>query len=106
MSIRSPSKEICTMRQKADPVEVVTRFIEDVINGGKFELVDEIWAKDMAWHGGSLGEFHGLEEWKAFNAASGAGSFIGMHLEIKDVVASGEKASPGVSAPRALALRR
>jgi len=52
------------MNRTASPVAVVTRFIEDVINGGKFDLVEELWAKDTAWHGGSLGEFHGLEEWK------------------------------------------
>ena len=44
------------MNRTASPVAVVTRFMEDVINGGKFALVEELWAKDMAWHGGSLGD--------------------------------------------------
>jgi hypothetical protein len=36
------------MNRTASSVAVVTRFIEDVINGGKFDLVKEPWAKDMA----------------------------------------------------------
>lgn len=35
------------MNRTASPVAVVTRFIEDVINGGKSDLVEELWAKDM-----------------------------------------------------------
>ncbi len=73
------------------PVAVVTRFLEEVVNGGDFALVDELWAEEMAWHGGSLGEFNGREEWKAFSAAAGVGAFTDMHLEIEDVVADGEK---------------
>ncbi len=73
------------------PVEVVIRFLQEVVNGGNFALVDELWAEDMAWHGGSLGEFHCREAWKAFNAAGGVGSFTDMHLDVKDVVADGDK---------------
>lgn len=76
---------------RLSPVEVVTQFLEDVVNGGNFALVDELWAEDMSWHGGSLGEFSSLEEWKAFNAADGVGAFTDMHLDIKDVIADGDK---------------
>jgi hypothetical protein len=49
-------------------VAVVRRFIDEVINGGQLDLVDELWSKDLDWHGGSLGEIHGLASYKAFFA--------------------------------------
>ncbi len=73
------------------PVAAVTRFLEEVVNGGNFALIDELWAEDGAWHGGSLGEFNGREEFKAFNAANGVGAFTDIRLDIKDVVADGDK---------------
>jgi steroid delta-isomerase-like uncharacterized protein len=74
----------------AAPVEVVTRFLDDVINGGAFELIDELWAADMAWHGGSLGEYHGREQWKAINTHA-ATAFTDMHLTVHDIVTEAEK---------------
>ena len=72
-------------------VAVVRRFIEEVINGGQIDLVDELWAKDLAWHGGSLGEIHGLSSYKGFLRAAAKGAFSGMHLTVHDVVAANGK---------------
>jgi steroid delta-isomerase-like uncharacterized protein len=72
-------------------VGVVRRFIEEVINGGRLELVDELWSEDLAWYGGSLGEIHGLAAYKAFLGASTKGAFSRMHLTIHDVVAADGK---------------
>ncbi|MEU9012213.1 nuclear transport factor 2 family protein [Streptomyces sp. NPDC048479] len=69
----------------------VRRFLDEVVNGGDVALVDELWAQDMSWHGGSIGEYRGLEDWKASLASSGVGSFTGMHLDIKEVIANGDK---------------
>jgi hypothetical protein len=67
-------------------VAVVRRFIDEVINGGQLDLVDELWSKDLDWHGGSLGETHGLASYKAFPRAAAEGAFSGMHLTVHDVV--------------------
>jgi hypothetical protein len=63
-------------------VAVVRRFIDEVINGGQLDLVDELWSKDLDWHGGSLGEIHGLASYKAFLRAAAEGAFSGMHLTV------------------------
>ena len=70
---------------------VVRRFIDEVINGGRLELVDELWSKDLAWHGGSLGELRGLEAYKTFLGAAASGAFSGMHLAVHDIVAADGK---------------
>jgi limonene-1,2-epoxide hydrolase len=72
-------------------VAVVRRFIDEVINGGQLDLVDELWSKDLEWHGGSLGEIHGLASYKAFLRAAAEGAFSGMHLTVHDVVAADGK---------------
>jgi predicted ester cyclase len=72
------------------PVEVVTRFLEEVVNHGDAALIDELWASDMEWHGGSLGEFYSRDEWKALSAGV-AQAFADMHLTVRDIVAEGEK---------------
>ena len=79
-----------TADQSAD-VAVVRRFIEEVINGGRLDLVDDLWSQDLVWHGGSLGEIHGLPAYKAFLRASTKGAFSGMQLTIHDVIAADGK---------------
>ena len=58
-------------------VVVVRRFIDEVINGRQLDLVDELWSKDLVWHGGSLGEIHGLASYKAFLRAAADGALAG-----------------------------
>jgi predicted ester cyclase len=72
-------------------VAIVRRFIDEVINGGQLDLVDALWSEDLAWHGGSLGEIHGLASYKAFLRAAAEGAFSGMHLTVHDVVAADGK---------------
>ncbi len=72
-------------------VAVVRRFLTEVVNGGHIDLVDELWTPDMLWHAASMGEVHGSEAFKAALRASVGGSFTGMKLEIKDIVAGGDK---------------
>lgn len=49
----------------ADNETIVKRFIEEVLNSGNLDRINEFWAPDMTWHGGSLGEVHGIENYTA-----------------------------------------
>lgn len=70
---------------------VVTRFLTEVVNGSRFELIDQLWAPDLLWHGGSLGEVRGISAYRKMMEASVGGAFTGMRLDIKDVIDSGDK---------------
>lgn len=70
-----------------DPTSVVLRFVDEVINGGDLALVDELWAHDLRWHAGSLGEVSGIAAYKAQLAAAVDGAFRGMRLRVHDVIA-------------------
>ncbi len=72
-------------------IAIVREFLEKVVNGSQFELVKKLWAPDMVWHGGSLGDIKGLAAYQKTLEASVTGSFTGMHLNIKDIVASGDR---------------
>ncbi|MEK8174525.1 ester cyclase [Streptomyces sp. M19] len=66
---------------------VVHRFVEDVLNQGMYELLDELWDRDLVWRGGSLGEVHGLDAYRDMLEASARGAFTGMRLTIHQTVA-------------------
>ncbi|WP_126306779.1 ester cyclase [Methylomusa anaerophila] len=72
-------------------ITIVKRFLAEVVNGGNLDIIDEFWAANMVWRGGSLGEIHGLEDYKRSMKASVGGAFTEMYLDIKDVIASGDK---------------
>ncbi|MFI1252445.1 SDR family NAD(P)-dependent oxidoreductase [Streptomyces netropsis] len=74
----------------ARPVAVVRRHLDEVVNGGYHDLVDELWAEDLHCHGGSLGDFHGRDAWKTFLGAN-TDALADLCLDVKDVVASGDK---------------
>lgn len=75
----------------AGNIAVVTRFLTEVVNGGRIDIVDQLWARDMVWRGASMGEVHGIEAFRKGLEASVGGGFSGMHLDIKDIVADGDK---------------
>jgi predicted ester cyclase len=77
--------------EEAQNIAVVRHFIDGAINGGDAGVIDETWAPDMTWHGGSMGDLHGLDAYKAFFDASASGAWKDMHLEIHDVIAQDEK---------------
>ena len=74
-----------------EPVATVRRFLDDVVNGGRLDAIDELCAPELTWHGGSLGTFHSRAEWKASVMAEATAAFTGMHLTVEDIVAGGEK---------------
>jgi predicted ester cyclase len=69
----------------------VRRFIDGAVNGGDPAVIDETWAKDMTWHGGSMGTIEGRDAYKEFVAANASGAFADMRLEVHEVVAAGDK---------------
>src|SRR5262245_5764883 len=77
--------------QEEQNVAVVKRFIDGAINRGNLDVVDETWAEDMTWDGGSLGSYKSRDAYKAFFAANSTGSFADMYLDVQDVVAQGDK---------------
>jgi predicted ester cyclase len=81
----------CGGTKASSPEAVVRRFIEQVVNGGNLDVLDETWAQDMEWHGGSIGDIYGLPAHKEFAAANASGAFAGMHLDVKEVITSGDK---------------
>jgi steroid delta-isomerase-like uncharacterized protein len=72
-------------------VAVVRRFIDGAINGRDLDVIDETWADDLLWSGGSLGTYSGREAFKAFAGANASGAWEDMRLEIYEVIADDEK---------------
>ena len=78
-------------QQASRPETVVRRFIDEVVNGGNLDLLPELWTDDLAWHGGSMGDIHGLPAYRDYMADNTSGAFTGMHLDIKEIIATGSK---------------
>jgi predicted ester cyclase len=72
-------------------VQVVKRFIDEVINKNRLELIGELWAPDMVWRGGSLGEVVGIEAYAKMRAGTKRGRFEGLDLEILDIFTKDDK---------------
>jgi predicted ester cyclase len=70
----------------AAPAAVVRRFIDEVVNGGDVSAADDLWAPDLVWHGGSMGDVHGLDAFREHLRANAGGAFTGMHLTIDDLI--------------------
>jgi len=75
----------------AQNIKIVRRFIDEVINGGQIDMIPQLWSKDMVWHGGSMGEIKGLNNYENFARAAIGGAFSNMHLKVLDVVAANDK---------------
>jgi predicted ester cyclase len=72
-------------------VAIVRRFIDGWVNGGDLDAIDQTWADDMTWHGGSLGTYQGRDAFKQFTQTNAAGAFANMHLEIHELIAHDDK---------------
>jgi acetyl esterase len=75
----------------ATPSAVVRRFIDKVVNGGDVDAVGDLWADDLVWHGGSMGDVHGIEAFRQHLKANASGAFTGMHLQIDDLIEAEDK---------------
>ena len=72
-------------------VAIVRRFIDSWVNGRDPDVIEQTWADDMAWHGGSLGTYQGRDAFTQFTATNAAGAFADMHLEIHELIAHDDK---------------
>ena len=79
------------MTREERNIAVVRQFIDGAINGRDLAVVDETWADDMTWHGGSLGTYESKTAFLEFAKANAGGAWQDMHLEIHDTIASGDQ---------------
>ncbi|MFM9927588.1 ester cyclase [Variovorax sp. H27-G14] len=70
---------------------IARRFFDEVVNGGNSALIDELLTPGYVFHGGSLGDYIGLDAYKAFLAANGPGAFTGIHLAISRIIPQGDE---------------
>jgi len=70
---------------------IVLRFVNEVINKKRFELIDELWAQNMTWHGGSAGDVYGIENYKKMLIGAAGSSFSDMLLQVKDILVADDK---------------
>jgi predicted ester cyclase len=80
-----------SINNSEDNKAVVMRFVSEVINNKNFELIDDLWSETMVWHGGSLGEVYGIDNYKKMISAAAKGAFSNMLLQVKDVIAVDDK---------------
>jgi acetyl esterase len=75
-----------------EPATVVRRFIDEIVNGGGGDVgaLGDLWTDDLAWHGGSMGDIHGLDAFRDYLTANAAGAFTGMHLRVDDLISAGD----------------
>lgn len=69
---------------------VVRTFLDEVVTGGKLELLDELWTQDMLWSDGTT-TIRGLENFKKVLGAVKEKTFENMQLNIQDVITSENK---------------
>ena len=70
---------------------IVRRYVQEVVNEGKIELIDSIFAKELAFH---LPNFKGpLRGREIFRQLIGQTRIVfpDMHMEIEDILAEGDK---------------
>jgi predicted ester cyclase len=70
--------DVCDRVDARDPESVVRRLIDEVLNGGQLEVIDELYTPEMA---------RGARRW----IAPFLGSFPDAEMEIVDLIAEGEK---------------
>ncbi|WP_329127154.1 ester cyclase [Streptomyces sp. NBC_01465] len=72
-----------------DNIAIVQGFLDNVVNKGDLSVLNTYWTQDMIWRGGSLGEHHGLDEYRVFAEANATGAFSGMNLQVHQFLADG-----------------
>jgi steroid delta-isomerase-like uncharacterized protein len=69
---------------------VVRRFLDEVISNGNMAALDETCAPDLVWHGGSVGEFRSLEEFK-HGVSPFFSAFPDLRVTVDDLLSEGDK---------------
>lgn len=75
----------------SENIDLVKSFVNEVINKGNIDLVDEIWTEDMQWHSAGMPDTKGRKAYKQQLTDAVNGAFTDMHLDIIDIVADKEK---------------
>jgi steroid delta-isomerase-like uncharacterized protein len=70
---------------------VVRCHIDEILNNGRLDLLDELWAPDLVWQGGSLGDIHGIADYRRMLAARATDAFPDLRLNVHDMIAAGAK---------------
>ena len=78
-------------RNEEHNIAVVQRFIDQAVNGRDPSIIDETWSDDLIWQGGSLGTFEGRPAFKKAFTANATSAWSNMHLEVHEVIATGDK---------------
>jgi steroid delta-isomerase-like uncharacterized protein len=73
----------------ADPKEILERMFEEIINAGKLEVADELFAEDFVDHG-PMGDLHGREAFKAL-VAQWRTAVPDVHCRVENVFSDGER---------------
>lgn len=82
----------CTYKNpNAENVDLVKRFVNEVINDGNLDLVDSLWTENMQWHCAGVPDTKGRTVYKQQLQAAVNGAFENMHLDIIDIVADNDK---------------
>jgi predicted ester cyclase len=74
-----------------DPHTALTRMFDEVINEGRLEVVDDLFAEDYVDHG-PMGDLHGREEFKAM-VAQWRGAVPDVHCSVENVIIDGDNAA-------------
>jgi steroid delta-isomerase-like uncharacterized protein len=69
---------------------VVRRFLDEVISKGNMAALEETCAADLVWHGGSVGEFRSLTEFKQ-GISPFFSAFPDLRVTADDVLSEGDK---------------
>jgi predicted ester cyclase len=72
------------------PVDLVRRLYGEVLDGGRFDLLDELVAGDFVAHGGPRGEQRGVAA-LAVPATAIRNAFADLHFELHDLFAGGDR---------------
>ncbi|MFE6489359.1 nuclear transport factor 2 family protein [Streptomyces sp. NPDC057757] len=65
-----------------DNITVVQGFIDNVLNEGDLSALEKYWTEDMVWRGGSLGEYHGLANFRKIAEATFVEDVLAMFLQL------------------------
>jgi steroid delta-isomerase-like uncharacterized protein len=69
---------------------VVRRFLDEVISKGNLAALNATCAPDLVWHGGGVGEFRSLEEFKQ-GVSPFFSAFPDLRVTVGDMLREGEK---------------
>lgn len=69
---------------------LLRRFWEEVFNGKKLAVIDELFAPDWVYHGAGGQEIHGPEELKQFLSIYFS-AFPDFHANVEDLIAEGDR---------------